>query len=877
VSLRRFFRRRRLDRERAAEMRAHLDLATDHHRARGLSPDEAQRAARLRFGNPRAHREGVDDMNRLPLLDMFGRDLRHAWRHVWRAPALSLTAILTLAVTIGAASAVFSLADAVLLKPLALPDPDRLAVVGFQRTSAAGLYRGPSVDGAMWTAVRERASLVDAAVSFRGAQGVNFVVGDTPSFVRNQVVGDGYFRVLGVAPWRGREFSREEARPGGDAVAILSYPFWQRVFAGRDDAIGRTILLRGEPYQVVGVMPSGFSGIVDADVWTPMRGVGQGLNYMVVARLRAGVSLEAANAELATLGEVPFTMLRPLAQGATRTLVLQDLRETLVAAAREPITMLGWAVGAVLLIACVNITALLMARGGTRAKEIATRMALGGGRAAVIRHLMVESLVLAALGGALGVVVAYAGLEGLKALGGATFSEWDAARLDLRAVGATFALAGVTSVLFGLLPAWQTSRIDVLSALHAGGSRTIAGGRRHALRRALVVAQVALGVVVLVAAGLLVRQFVFLQHLDPGFTAANLYSASASLQDARYKDPVAVNRLFASSLERLHRTPGIHAAAVSQGLPYQRLMNFGFGIEGRPDDDRSPPITNVAYVTTGFFDTFDIRIVEGRELNDHDRMDTSRVTVVNEAFARRYFPNEAATGRRLLFGKTPVEIVGVSRDVQQGGSGFFVDGMRRGPISTAPTIYFPAAQTEGGMFASFAPVWTVRASSAGDAAAALSRAIHEADPLLPVSEVRAMEETVARAMAQPRLLTTLVGALALAALLLAAIGIHGLITHSVTERTREFGVRLALGASAGSTILAIARSGVLLTGIGTAIGVALSIPGVTIIESFLYTVQPGDPRTYAWVGALLLAVACISSLLPAMRILRLDPATILRD
>lgn len=815
-------------------------------------------------------------MNRLPMLDTLARDVRHGWRHIRKTPALSITAVLTLAVTIGAAGSVFSLADAVLLKPLDLPQPDRLAVVGYRRASPAGIFTGPSVDGAMWTAVRDSASLIDAAISFRGAQGVNFVLDQTPSFVRNQVVGDGYFRVLGVAPFRGREFLPDEARSGGDAVAILSHSFWQRVFGTRD-AIGRTILLRGEPFRVVGIMPAGFTGIVPADVWTPMRNVGQGLNYMVVARLRDGATMDAANSQLASLGPAPFTMLRPPAEGVARSLVLEHLHDSLVASSREPITLLGWAVGAVLLIACVNITALLLARGGTRVKEIATRMALGGGRATVIRQLMVESVLLATIGGALGLVFAFASLEGLKALGCTTFSAWDTARLDLRAAAVTFALAGLSSILFGLAPAWQTSRVNVLSALNAGGSRSIAGASRHTMRRALVLIEVSLGVVVLVAAGLLLRQFVFLQQLDPGFSPTHLYSASASLQDARYTDPAVVNRLFSTSIERLRQAPGIEAAAVSQGLPYERLLNLGFSVEGRPDDDRQAPISNVSYVTTDFFRTFGIRIVVGREIDDRDRADAVRVAVVNESFARRYFAGESAVGRRLLFGKTPVEVVGVSRDVQQGGTGFFLDGMLRGPISTAPAMYFPAAQTDGGMFSAFSPVWTVRAASAAAAAAAISRAIREADPLLPVSPVRAMEHTMARAMAQPRLLTTLVGALALASLLLAAIGIHGLITHGVAERTREIGVRLALGASPGRTVLTVARSGVLLAAIGAGVGAALSIPAVSLIESFLYSVRPGDPRTYVFVGALLLLVACVSSVLPALRILRLDPARILRD
>ncbi|HUR21291.1 MAG TPA: ABC transporter permease, partial [Vicinamibacterales bacterium] len=677
----------RKDRDRAEEMRAHFDHAVQYYIDRGLSPDAARREARLRFGNPRAHREGVDDMNRLPIFDVLGRDVRYAIRRLSKAPGFSATVILTLALTIGAASAVFSLADAILLRPLPLPQSDRLAVLSYKRVTPTGLYAGPNVDGAMWSAVRDHAKLVDAAVSNRGSQGVNFVLGRTPSFVQNQVVGAGYFRVLGVQPFIGREFAPEEARPGGPAVAILSHGFWQKVFSGDRNAVGQTVLLRGEPYTVVGVMPAGFQGINEADVWTPLRNVGQGLNYMVVVRPRDGVSVDAANAELASLGAAPFTMLRPPAPGVARSLVLQSLQDSLVGEARQPIVLLGWAVGAVLLIACVNITALLMARGGTRVKEIATRMALGSGRTAVVRQLMVESLVLAAVGGALGLLGALGILEGLKAVGGTTFAEWDRATLDARTVGASFALAGLTSLLFGILPAWQAGRIDLQRALADGGSRSIAGGSRHALRRLLVVAEVALGVVILVAAGLLVRQFVFLRSLDPGFTPNHLYSVSASLQDARYKDPVIVNRLFSTSLARLHQTPGIQAATVSQGLPYQRLLNLGFAIEGRPDDDRQPPIANVGYVTPEFFDTFGISISGGRALTDRDRDGTPRVAVVNEAFGRYYFPKEATVGRRLLFNKVAVEIVGVSHDVQQSGSGFFLTGMQRGPVATAPTIY----------------------------------------------------------------------------------------------------------------------------------------------------------------------------------------------
>ena len=876
MTLRRIIRRWSLDRERAEEMDSHLDLAVQHYIDHGMAPEAARREARLRFGNPRAHREGVADMNRLRIVDALGRDLRYAGRRMWRAPGFSATVILTLAVTMGAAGAVFSLADAVLLRALPLPQPDRLAVLSLKRTSSQGDYTGASVDGAMWTTTRSRATLIDAAVSQRGVLGVNFVAGTTPSFVQNQAVGDGYFRVLGVIPARGREFLPEEARPGGPAVAILSHQFAERVFAGSDAAIGRTILLRGEPHSVVGVMPRGFQSLADADVWTPLRVAGQGLNYLVIARLRDGASLETANAELASFGEAPFTMLRPLAPGATRTLVLRDLQGTLTADARQPIVMLGWAVGAVLLIACVNITALLMARGGTRVKEIATRMALGGGRGAVIRQLMVESVVLALVGGATGLLLAYVGLNGLKALGGTTFAEWDRAELNLRTLSACFALAGLTSLLVGVLPAWQTSRIDVQIALSEGGSRSVAGSSRTAIRRVLVVVEVALGVVVLVSAVLLLEQFVALRSVAPGFSGANLYSVRASLQDARYREAGAVHRLFTSSIERLRRTPGIQAAAVSQGLPYERLLNMGFRVEGRPDDDQQPPIANVSYVTSGFFETFGIRVLQGRGVEERDRNDAMAVAVVNDAFARFYFPQQSAVGHRLIFGRTAIEIVGVSHDVQQGGAGFYLRDMRRGPLSTSPTIYLPAAQSAS-LFTAFAPVWTVRAESASEAAVALSQAIGEADSLLPIGPVRSIEQVEASAVAMPRLLTTLVGALALTALLLAAIGIHGLISHIVTERRREFGIRLALGATTGQMMVGVVRSGVVLAAIGAVTGIALSIPSVRVIESFLYTVRPGDARTYLAVGGLLLFVACLSTVLPALRILRLDPARTLRE
>ena len=871
----RWIRRSARDRDRDEEIAAHLAEAIDFYKAQGMSEAEAARTARLRFGNPRAYREKVDDMNRLPVLDVLARDLRYGLRRLRWAPAFNAIVILTLALVIGATGAVFSLADAILLRPLPLPEPDRLAVVSFKRVSAAGEFAGPSVDGAMWAAVRDHATLIDAAVSVRGSPNVSFASGGRPSFVRTQLIGDGYFRVLGVPPFLGREFTRDEARPGGPAVAILSFGFWQRVFQGRADAIGQPVLLRGEPFTVVGVMPEGFEGLFEAAVWMPLKGAGQGLNYMVVARPRQGVTFAQADAELAALGTAPFAMLRP-SSTTNRRLVLTPLQDTLVDGVRQPLVMLGWAVTAVLLIACVNIAALLMARSVSRSREVATRMALGGSRAAVVRQLMVESLVVAVIGGTAGVLVAFAGLEALKAIGKTTFSEWARVTLDGRTVAVSLGLSCLTSIVFGLLPAWQTSRVDVRAAL-AGGSRSVAGASSHAVRKLLVCAEVALGVVMLVGGGLLLRQFMFLQSLDPGFTAERLYSVSTSLQDARYQDPAVINRLFSTSIERLRQTPGIEAAAVSQGLPYQRLLNMGFRIEGRPDDDRQPPITNIVYVTPGFFETFGIAIVEGRAIDGRDGANVPPVVIVNETFRQIYFKGEPAIGRRLRFSDQAREVVGVSRDVQQFGGGFSLPQMRRGPIVATPTMYLPAAQSDRGLLSAFSPVWTVRARSAADAATALTAAISAADPLLPLGPLRAMEQVIGESMAQPRLLMLLVGTLALAALLLSAIGIHGLIAHIVSERTREFGIRLALGAPTGRIVRAVAQSGVVLAALGAAIGVALSFPATSLVAASVPNLSTRDLPTYLGVATVLVIVALVSSLLPTLRIARLDPVRILRD
>jgi predicted permease len=815
----------------------------------------------------------------MALAESVGRDLRHAVRVLKRAPAFAATAVVTLALVIGACTAVFSLADAILLRPLPYPEPERLALIEMTTRLAGETGQGTWVDGAMWEAVRDHVPALDAMV-FATTGGANLSIGEAAAYVTQHRVSAGFFRVLGVPLLHGREFSADEDRQGGPALAVLSYDLWRRFFRSDPAIVGQSILLRGEPYVVTGVTAKTFRSLEDVDVWTPLRGSsggeGGGTNFQVAARLKPGATWTQATNELAAVHDEAFRLLKNPPE-AVRSLGVTPLQEALSGESRQPIVLLSWAVGAVLLIACVNLAALLLARGTARRREIATRMALGSGRRTVVRQLMTEAVLIAVVGGALGVLVGQLALQVLKVSGGQIYSEWEHVTLDGRVLAVTAGLSLLTSVLFGLVPALQASRLDVQAALTDAGSRGIAGGTRHWPRRLLVAGEVALGVVLLVCAGLLLRTFVSLKRLDPGFDPDRLVTASVSLQDARYTTASAINRLFDDSLRRLRAAPGIESASVSLELPYDRLLNMGFRFTDVGETQST--VTNVSYVTPDFLKTLRIPLKSGRDLSETDTAGSLTVVVVNEIFARIYSPDRPAVGRRLRVGSVEREIVGVVGDVRQRRS-FSIQGVERGPIVSLPLIMIPAAQTADGLFRTahtwFTPVWTVRSRSTAEGARAIAEAVSAADPRLPLSSERSMSEVMAGAMATQRLLMSLVGVLAAAAILLAAIGIQGLVAHSVAERRREFGIRIALGATPGQTVRGVALGGVALAAGGAIVGLLVSIPAVSLVESFLWNVRTHDPLTYVGVAVLLFVVATIASVIPALKILRLDPAKTLQ-
>jgi predicted permease len=553
------------------------------------------------------------------------------------------------------------------------------------------------------------------------------------------------------------------------------------------------------------------------------------------------------------------------------------MQDALTSDVRQPLLLLSAAVGLVLLVACVNLAGLLLARAGGRTREIATRLAVGGDRRAVIRQLLVESVVLAMCGGIAGLVVGVVALEGLKATAtDLLLTSWSEVALDARVLSVTIGLTALTAVLFGLVPAIQATRLDVQAALAEGGTRSVAGGSRGWPRRLLVVAEVALGVVLLVGAGLLVRTFVFLQSQPPGFDPRHVIAASTSLEDARYEQHENIEQLFDRSLTRIRSMPGVDSAAISLGLPYERILNMGARVmDGEAQSDFV--FSTATYVTPGYFETLRLPLLRGRTLHSTDTRTAAPAAIVNAEFARRYFKDREAIGGYIRIGGLTREVVGVAANVQQRGgfNGF-------GPLDALPSIYLPFAQFPANglrvIHGWFAPAWIIRETSAGAVSEqALRQVMAEVDPQLPLAAVRSVDEVRSASLVRQRVLMMLVVSLGGLALFLAAIGIHGLIASGVAERTRELGIRMALGATVGQTVRGAALPGIVMAVGGVIAGSVIAYGTSGLIRSLLWGVKENDPLTFVAVIAALLAVAVTASVVPAMRVRTLDPVSLLRS
>jgi putative ABC transport system permease protein len=803
------------------------------------------------------------------------QDARYGLRTMLRQPAFAAVAVAALALGVGANTAIFSVVNALLLRPLPFREQERL--VGVWETNGANDRN--EVAPANFADWRRH-----AADTFEGLAAVNFwnanLAGDgQPERLQGFQVSPSLFPVLGAEPLLGRTFTNEEEQPGRDAVVLLSHGFWQRRFASDPSVVNRTINLNGRAYTVVGVMPPEFQIHRRADVWSPFAPEERTLanrtaHYLIVfGRLRAGVTPEGARAAMGARAANIAAQHPDTNAGWGANVV--PLREQVVGHVETPLLLLLGAVGFVLLIACANVANLLLARATARRKEIAIRTALGAGRLRIIRQLLTESVLLAAAGGLLGLLLAWWGVELLASnLPQDALFALPTAReigIDARVLAFALLVSLATGLVFGLAPALQATKSDLGEGLKEGGRTSGAGVPGRRLRSALVVSEVALSVVLLVGAGLLVRSVVGLLSVDPGFEGDNVTTMRVTLPRAKYNEPAKVTAFYDQLLERLKGLPGVEAAGATSDLPLGgSTSTTSFEIEGRPPlaPSQQPEALQII-VSPDYFRALRIPVVEGRGFTERDDPTQPRAVVISRQLADKFFPGESPLGRRIRDGGGEGQwntVVGVAGDVKHRGLG-------RDP---QPTLYF-AHKTDPAR----SMVLSVRAAGGAEQiAASMRREVLAADPDQPVFDVRTAREAVEQSVSLERAVAFLLAVFAAAAMLLAAVGIFGVMSYTVTQRTQEIGVRMALGARPADILRLFLRHGLALSLIGAGLGLAASFALMRLMSSLiaglLYGVSATDPLTYAGVAVVLVAVALAACYVPARHATKVDPMEALR-
>jgi predicted permease len=859
------------------EMAFHIELLTGDLIRSGMDPVEARREALLRFGSTERAKSRSREVRGVAFLDELGRNLKFAFRGMARRPLLTGTFLLTLGLCVGASTAVFSVVDSILWRALPYPDPDNLALAVVYHPETGIRADMSAVTGMDWERVRDGAGPLNAAVFSDWPSGVNLSADAGAAFVQQQRVGEGYFRTLGVPPFMGREFDVSEDTPGGPPAAILSHGLWSRTFQQDPDILGRRIRLKGEEHTVVGVMPASFQSHLDADVWTPLQasntGEGGGANYQVLIRIPGGVPWEEANARVGAID----ANLTEDGEASDRRYGLVPLDSALTATIRTPLLLLLSAVVLMLLVGCANLAGLQVARAMARRPEIATRQAVGGGAGSLFRQILTENLVLGLVGGCAGLIIGYLALGGLAEVVSTQFDTWQAFSMDVRAVTASVVVTAAAVVLFGLAPLLQVRRLDLRSVLVSGYRGAVSGGS-HRLRRTLLVVQVGLVTALLFSAGLLVRSYGHLEGLDPGFDPEGVLTVQLSLDDARFSTGEDVMVLFQETLSEIETLPQVRSAAVALTLPYERPLNFPFAVLDAPDEG-PPTVTSAVYVTPAFVETLGLPILGGRNLEEADGTDATPVVLANQAFVDQYLGEVPPVGARLgLGGNSEVVIVGVVGNVQQASGGWGSGG----PVWASPTLYIPAAQAGGPFMRTvhtwFTPSWLVKGR--GDPAQwsqEVARAINVVNPDLPLARIASLEEVVSQALARQRLGAAFLIMVAGFALILALVGLYGIIANEVVERKKEMGLRMALGATPGGTVRTVGMSGLRLVVYGLLVGAALAVGISRVIVTVIWGVTPFDPPTIAMGLVCMLALGGAASFVPAARVGRMDHARVLRE
>jgi predicted permease len=813
------------------------------------------------------------------------RDLRHTTRMLWGHRGFTAAAVAALALGIGVNTAIFSVVNRVLLEPLPFPEPNRVVLFMNEAPNGSGAGASP----AEFRHYRTMSDVVVLASAFRDDV-VNLTDGDVPEQLSATRVSADYFELTGAPVIRGRTFSQEEDRPDGTRVAVLSEGLWIRRFNQDPDILGTTIALGGQPHVVIGIIGASFDleefGNVP-DLWVPFQldpnSTDQGNYFQVAGRLAPGVTLEQADARL-DASATTYREQYPDALPANITLGVERLQEVLVRGARPMLLALTVAVGFVLLIACANVANLLLVRAAGRKREIALRAAIGAGRGRIIRQLLTESVLLSVLGGVLGLGLGVLGIQALLSINTAGLPRLgDAGALvtaDWRVVAFTLVMSVTTGVLFGLVPALQSSRVDLNTGLKESVARSGTVIRRNLSRSTLVIVEVALALVLVIGSALLARTLIELRSIDAGFDPGNVLTMRMSLADQRFQSSAAVDQIMRTGVERLERIPAVETASATCCVPLEGGYGLPFVIVGRPLED-GPFHGGGGWLTTApnFFDVFRIPIARGRAYTERDTGAAPPVVVINEAMARQFWPDSDPLQDRLIIGRGVMaefadeperQIIGVVGDVRDAG-------LNNDP---GPRMYIPQAQVTDGANAlnvGITPVaWVVRTRGEPyDASTAVQDGLREVTGL-PVSQVRSMEDIVSRSISQQRFNVLLMGVFGASALLLAAIGIYGLMAYSTQQRTQEIGIRLALGADRGQVRTMVLMQGMRLALIGVAVGLAAAFGLTRLIASFLFGVEALDPLVFVGAPLVLAAVSLLAVWFPARRASQVQPLAALR-
>ena len=867
---------RQVDQDFDAELETHLEMLTDENIQRGMTPEEAKRAARIRLGGQTQLKETNRELHSLPFLETFLQDMRYALRMLRKNPGFTSVAVLTLALGIGANTAIFSVVYAVLLKPLPYPQPEQLVTV-FETQPQEGIMG----NGSSYPNFAELRAGNHIFSEMAGYQQHQLTLTDRgePTVVNTAVVTPELFSVLGVKAIAGRTFLPEEGKPGAPAVVILSENLWRSLFAADPNVIGSSITLDKRSCTVVGIMPAGFRFPAiseEEQIWIPLgqdplfgswmeRRGGHWLR--ITARLKPGVSLAQGKAELDTFSarlakEFP-------AENNGWVIRMVPLQEMIVGNVKSALLVLWGSVGLVLLIACANIANLLLTRATSRAREIAVRATLGAGRSRIVRQLLSETAVLGLLGGVSGIALAYWGVHGLSSLLPASVPRANEIGVDRFVLGFALLLSAIASCAFGLAPALFVANSNLQASLREGGGRSGESAGRRRARNFLAAGEIAVAAVLLVAAGLLLRSFAKLTSTSPGFDVQHVMKASVSLPRFQYATPQQWIAFSDELLARVQAEPGMRDSSMAVPLPItDGFINLAFDIPGTPPPSAGTSRTaNFVSASPDYFRIMGIPLLAGRFFNTHDNLSAPRVTVISQAMARMYFPNQDPLGKRLTFGfpfesvgeKEIVGIVGDVRDVALGQN-------------PGAMMYVPFDQ---------APFWggnLVVKSTLGlpTVVTSIRQVVHEIDKDLPVTDVMALPDSIESSVAQPRFRTFLLGVFATMALVLAATGIFGVISYSVSCRTNEIGIRMALGAQRADVLKQVLTEGAWLAATGLVLGLAGSLVTTRLIATLLFGVKPTDLPTFAGVAATLASVTLAACYIPARRAMRVDPIVALR-